>query len=142
MVLKEYVGARQAIIDSDVLIEIIERNIAEKLSVFFSVIYVPMAVKKEQKKRRRRYNLRRLFDSGLFKRCRVLDESRVQLLQMGSPKLQPGESEAIIQAQEQNINVLLTNERKAMKVAARLGLVTVTFQELEQKLQELRILRE
>ncbi len=59
MVPKGYVGARQAIIDANVLITIIESNIAEKLSLLFSTIYVPMAVKGEQKKRRRRYNLKR-----------------------------------------------------------------------------------
>lgn len=134
---KGYVGARRAIVDSNVLITIIERNIAEKLSLLFTAIYVPMAVKREQKQRRRRYNLRRLFASGLFKRCKVLDEHRVQLLLMGPPKLQPGESEAIVQAQEQNIKVFLTNDQKARKVAEKHGLQAVTFQELEQRLQKL-----
>lgn len=137
MVPREYIGARQAIIDSDVLIEVIEKNIAEKLSLLFNAIYVPMAVKGEQKKRRRRYNLKRLFASGLFKRCKVLDEHRVQLLLMGSPKLQLGESEAIIQAQEQNIKAFLTNDQKARKVARKHGLLAVTFQELEHRLQKL-----
>lgn len=137
MVPKGYVGARRAIIDSDVLIEIIKRNIAEKLSLFFNAVYVPTAVRREQIKHRRRYNLRRLFVSGLFKKCKAVDEYRVQLLLTGSPKLQSGESEAIVQAQEKNISVFLTNDQKAMRVARRHGLQAVTFQELEQRLKEL-----
>lgn len=136
---KGYIGARRAIIDSDVLIEIIESNIAEKLSLFFNAVYVPTAVQREQIKHRRRYNLRRLFISGLFKKCKVGDEYRVQLLLTGSPKLQSGESEAIVQAQEQNISVLLTNDRDAIKVARKHGLLAVTFQELKQRLQELEV---
>ncbi|MEM4402292.1 MAG: hypothetical protein QW376_07410 [Candidatus Caldarchaeum sp.] len=134
---KGSVDARRAIIDADILIEIIDRNIAEKLSLLFSTIYVPMAVKGQLKKHRKRYNLKRLLATGIFKKCTVHDEYSVQSLQQEPPKLDPGESHAIIQAQEKNISVFLTNERKARKVAQRYGLLVITFRELEQALQEL-----
>jgi predicted nucleic acid-binding protein len=132
------VGARTAILDSDVLIEIMDRGLETKLTLLFSKIYVPIAVKQEQVKHRRRRRLARMFKSGLFHRCSALDQISVQLLSHG--KLGHGESEAIIQAQEKNIEVLLTNDRKAQKTAARFNLRVLSCEGLVESFQVLGVI--
>ncbi len=128
-------GARTAILDSDVLIEIMREGLEKRLSVLFSKIYVPMDVKGEQIKQRRRRRLARLFRSGVFHKCSASDQTNVFLLRQ--QKLGKGESEAIIQAQEMNIEVFLTNDKRAKRIAARYNLGVLSYQDILKYLERI-----
>ncbi len=131
------IGARTAILDSDVLIELLNHNFERKISLLFSKVYVPMGVKREQVKQRRRRRLANLFRSGIFYRCKAQDQVRVDLLVLG--KLGQGESEAIVQAQELGIEVILTNDKKAQKMARLHNLTVLSFQDVLRAVRDLRI---
>lgn len=131
------IGARTAILDSDVLIEILNHSLERKLSLLFSKVYVPMDVKREQVKQRRRRRLANLFRSGIFHRCKARDQVRVDLLVLG--KLDRGESEAIVQAQELNIEAILTNDKKAQKMARLHNVTVLSFQDILQAIRDLEI---
>jgi predicted nucleic acid-binding protein len=89
---------RIAVIDASPLINLAHPDLARELSLFFDRVYVPRAVQKEvNKKGRFRYRLNKLYRSGFFTRCMAADTFNVRLLQA---KLDEGESEALIQAQE------------------------------------------
>jgi len=120
-----------------VLIELLNHNLERKISLLFSKIYVPMGVKREQVKQRRRRRLANLFRSGIFHRCKAQDQVRVDLLALG--KLGQGESEAIVQAQELGIEVILTNDKKAQKMARLHNLTVLSFQDVLQAVRDLGI---
>ncbi len=93
------------------------------LSQFFDVIYIPMSVQREVSvKHRFRYRLRKLYDSGLFARCTSADKVNVELL---SVELDAGEAEAIIQGQENSVEVFIGDDRRARSIAAAKGLKPV-----------------
>jgi len=126
------VAAKSAIIDSDFLIELRNRGIEEALSVLYSTVYIPGAVKKEQKKHRARSRVNRLLRGKLFRRCSVEDKVAVELLSYEN--LGAGEAQAIIQAREKGIEVILTNDGKAKKFAKRHGLKAVQIGDIEESL--------
>lgn len=72
---------RIAIIDISCLICLVHLNLASELALYFDVVYVPRSVRIEfNRKHRSRYRLNKLFEAGLFQRCRCKDETNFQLL--------------------------------------------------------------
>ena len=110
---------RIAIIDSSPLINLSHLDLARDLALFFDRVYVPRAVQEElNKKARFRYRLNRLYRGGFFARCMTADIYNVQLLRA---ELDRGEAEALIQAQEKQALYFIGDERRARKIAARMG---------------------
>lgn len=92
-----------------------------ELSHFFQAVYVPRRVQQEaSRKGRRRYKLGKLFDTGFFKRCRVADETRIELLTIGA--LHEGEAEALVQAQERGAGFFIGDDLGARRIAEAQGL--------------------
>jgi predicted nucleic acid-binding protein len=111
---------RAAIIDSSPLLALGALGRAERLASYFDVILVPMRVQREVCRRRSfKGTLKRLYGSGLYRRCPVADRTRVDLLCVD---LDPGEAEAITQAQDREVPVFIVDERKARRFAANVGL--------------------
>src|SRR5579859_3704876 len=109
-----------AIIDSSCLICLVHLNLASKLRLYFDIVYVPRNVQKEfNKKHRSRYRLNKLFDLGIFRKCMCKDETNFRLL---TEELDPGEAEALVQAQERGAGFFLVDERKARDIGGRQGL--------------------
>lgn len=109
---------RKAIIDSGPLINLIHLGLAPKLSKFFDVVYVPSNVQGEvNRKHRSRYQLRKLYRTKIFQRCRSADFYNVQLL---TASLDEGEAEAIAQAQEREAGFVLMDEEQGRKHIASL----------------------
>ncbi len=114
---------RVALIDSSALINLTHLGLASKLSLYFTAIYVPRRVQEEvNTKFRFRRRLIKLYGTGLFKRCKCADETRVQLL---TQELDPGEAEGLVQAQEKGARFFIVDERRAREIAERQGLVLV-----------------
>ena len=110
---------RIAVIDSSPLINLTHLDLARDLALFFDRVYVPRAVQEEpNKKGRFRYRLNRLYRAGFFTRCMTADIFNVQLLRA---ELDRGEAEALIQAQEKQALYFIGDERRARKIAARMG---------------------
>lgn len=77
-------------------------------------MYVPRAVQQElNRKGRFRYRLNKLYRTGFFTRCMTADAFNVQLLQA---ELDKGESEALVQAQEQQALYFIGDERRAREL--------------------------
>jgi predicted nucleic acid-binding protein len=115
---------RIAVIDSSSLINLAHLQLAPKLSLYFSRIYVPRRVQQEvNRKHRFRRHLNKLYGTGLFERCACADEIRVELLLAG--KLGSGEAEALVQAQERGAGFFIADEKVARDQAARQGLTSV-----------------
>ena len=82
-------------------------------------MYVPRAVQEElNKKGRFRYRLNKLYRAGFFTRCIVADAFNVRLLR---DKLDKGEAEALIQAQEKQALFFIGDERRARAIATSMG---------------------
>jgi|ERR1700678_1163452 predicted nucleic acid-binding protein len=112
---------RSAVIDSSSLINLTHLGLASKLSLYFSRIYVPRNVQREvNRKHRFRYQLNKLYGAGLFVKCTCKDETNFRLLTL---ELDPGEAEGLVQAQEQQAEFFLVDERKARAIASRQGLI-------------------
>jgi predicted nucleic acid-binding protein len=95
-------------------------GLAEELPVFFDRVLVPKAVQREvNRKERFRYRLNRLYRGGFYDRCVTADEVNIRLL---PSELGEGESEALIQAQEQGASFFIADEKRAREVAANLSL--------------------
>ncbi len=110
---------RIAVIDSSSLINLTHLGLAEQLSLFFDLVYVPSAVQREvNRKSRFRYRLNKLYRTGFFRRCRAADKTNVRLL---LSDLDEGESEALIQAQEKAALFFVGDERGAPEVAQAMG---------------------
>ena len=110
---------RTAVIDSSPLISLAHLNLALELANFFDRVYVPRAVQRElNRKGRFRYRLNRLYSTGLFERCATADVTNVRLLQA---ELDPGESEALIQAQEKQAYAFIGDDRRARLISERMG---------------------
>ena len=76
-------------------------DLAKHMPLFFDRVYVPRAVQREvNRKRRFRYRLNKLYQTGFFARCAAADETNVRLLRA---ELDEGEAEALIQAQEKRV---------------------------------------
>ncbi len=115
---------RVAVIDSSPLIFLVHLELATKLSLYFDRIYVPRRVQVEvNKKARFRYRLKKLYDTGFFERCACADQTRVQLLQID--RLDGGEAEGLVHAQEKNARFFIADEAKARAVGERQGLIPV-----------------
>jgi len=111
----------KAVIDSTTLICLVHLDLAIKLSQFFQVVLVPDLVQEEVcRKHRFRYRLKSLYDSGVFRKCKTANEWNRRLLQHDEA-IDPGEADAITQAQEQDIPVFLGDEKAARKIAEKMG---------------------
>lgn len=114
---------RIAVIDSSALINLTHLELASKLSLYFTAIYVPRRVQEEvNKKFKFRRRLNKLYRTGLFRRCKCADETRVQLLTMD---VDSGEAEGLVQAQEKRAVFFIVDERRAREIGERQGLVLV-----------------
>jgi hypothetical protein len=110
---------RIAVVDASPLINLTHLNLARDLALFFDRVYVPRAVQKEvNKKGRFRYRLNRLYRDGFFTRCMTVDAYNVQLLEA---ELDKGESEALIQAQEQQAPYFIGDDKRARGMAELMG---------------------
>lgn len=110
---------RIAVIDSSPLINLTHLMLAQKLSLFFTVIYVPTAVQREvNKKSRFRHRLNKLYATGLFMRCKGADAVRIKLLQ----ELHEGEAEALAQAQDKSAGYFVADEKHARTIGQNMGL--------------------
>ena len=106
-------------VDTSPLINLAHLNLARELTLFFDRVYVPRAVQRElNRKGRFRYRLNKLYATGFFVRCKTADPFNVQLLRA---ELDEGEAEALIQAQEQQALFFIGDERRARKIADRMG---------------------
>jgi len=110
---------RTAVVDSSVLINLTHLNLVRELALFFDRVYVPRAVHKEvNRKGRFRYRLNRFYETSVLRRCTAANKWNVRLLQA---ELDLGESEAIIQAQEQSAAFFIGDEKRARQVARNIG---------------------
>ncbi len=110
---------RAAVVDSSVLINLTHLNLVHELSWFFDRVYVPRAVHKEvNRKGRFRYRLKKLYSTGVLRRCTVANETNVSLL---LAELDLGEAEAIIQAQENDAPFFIGDEKRARDIASNMG---------------------
>jgi predicted nucleic acid-binding protein len=115
---------RIAVIDSQVLINLVHLHLAEKLVFYFDAVYVPRRVQEEVNKKRRfrRLHLSRLFRRGLFRRCAFADETNVRLL---IPPLDRGEAERLVQAREREVKFVITDDLDARRISERQGLTPI-----------------
>jgi len=110
---------RIAVVDSSPLICLSHLGLAGELSSLFDVVYVPRVVHREvSRKGRSRYRLKKLYQSGCFLRCMVADITNVRLLMA---QLHEGESEALVQAQEQNAEFFIGDEKDAREIGRNYG---------------------
>lgn len=110
---------RIAVVDASPLINLTHLNLATELVLFFDRVYVPRAVQEElNKKGRFRYRLNKLYRAGFFTRCVAVDAFNVRLLR---DKLDQGEAEALIQAQERQASFFIGDERRARAIATSMG---------------------
>jgi predicted nucleic acid-binding protein len=111
---------RIAVIDSSSLINLVHLSVAFRLGLYFDRVYVPRHVQSEvNRKHRFRYQLNKLYGTGVFVRCTCKDETNFRML---ARELDAGEAEALVQAQEQRAEFFLADERKARAIGARQGL--------------------
>jgi predicted nucleic acid-binding protein len=114
---------RIAVIDSTPLISLTHLELAKELALYFDLIFVPSAVQREVNcKGRFRYRLLKLYQTGLFQRCRCADPYSVELLQT---ELDEGEAEALVQAQERNARYFIGDEKRAREIGGKYGLKAV-----------------
>lgn len=110
----------KAVIDSSPLINLIHLGLASKLSVYFDVIYVPREVHREvSRKKTSRRVLEKLYRGSPFERCNVGNQSNVELLCID---MDPGEAEALTQAQELGAPVFIGDEKLARRIGERMGI--------------------
>jgi uncharacterized protein len=89
------------------------------MPLFFDRVYVPRAVQREvNKKRRFRYSLSKLYQTGFFARCAATDETNVRLLRA---ELDEGEAEALIHAQEKAALFFIGDEKRAREIVEAMG---------------------
>jgi len=111
----------RAVIDSTALIYLTHLDLTLKLSQFFDVVLVPRIVEEEVcRKHRFRYRLRSFYGSGVFEKCKTSNEWNRRLLEHDEA-IDPGEAEALTQAQEQDIPVFIGDEKAARKIARKMG---------------------
>jgi predicted nucleic acid-binding protein len=111
---------RIAVVDSSPLINLSHLGLAGELSLFFDMVYVPRAVQREvNRKSRFRYRLKKLYQSGGFARCMAADVTNVRLL-LG--ELDEGEAEALIQAEENDAEFFIGDEKRAREIGKNKGL--------------------
>jgi predicted nucleic acid-binding protein len=114
----------KAVIDSSTLINLSHFDLAIKLSLFFQEVLVPGLVEQEVCRGRRfRYRLKSLYQSGVFSKCKTVNELNRELLRQQG--LHPGEADALAQAQEQEIPVFIADDKTARKSAGRKGKIVL-----------------
>jgi predicted nucleic acid-binding protein len=112
-----------------------------RLSLFFRVVLVPGFVEDEVCRRHRfRYQLKSLYASGWFTKCKTANEWNRQLLQFEGIHL--GEADAITQAQEQNIPVFISDDLMARRSAERKGKVALGTAGILAKLYLLNVVKD
>lgn len=110
---------RIAVADSSPLIFLTHLNLAQELPLFFDAVYVPRSVQRElNRKRRFRYRLNKLYQSGFFARCKAADATNVRLLR---GEIGEGEAEAIIQGQEKQAAFFIGDDKRAREIAELMG---------------------
>lgn len=98
-------------------------ELAQELSLFFDLIYVPSAVHREvNRKQRFRYRLKKLYRTGVFERCASAAKDRVELLMA---EIHEGEAEALVQAQERNATYFIGDEKRPREIGKAQGLMLV-----------------
>jgi predicted nucleic acid-binding protein len=116
---------RVAVIDSGPLINLVHLEVAGKLPEYFHIIFVPRTVHQEvNRKQRFRHRLRKLYEGGVFRRCRSADEANVTML-LADEQLDGGEAEGIVQAQEQQAGYFICDEKRAREIASKYRLTLV-----------------
>jgi len=107
------------VIDSSPLINLVHLELAQALQAYFDVIYVPRKVQREvNRKSRFRRRLNKLYASGVFTRCVVVDSVSVQLLD----GIDGGEAEALVQASERGATVFIGDDREAREMSESRGI--------------------
>jgi len=110
---------RIAVVDASPLINLAHLDLAGELVRFFDRVYVPRGVQEEvNRKQRFRYRLNKLYRTGFFARCKTADAVNVELLRA---ELHRGEAEALIQAQERQAAYFIGDEKRARRIAERMG---------------------
>ncbi|HET9176812.1 MAG TPA: hypothetical protein VFQ24_00465 [Terriglobia bacterium] len=110
---------RIAVVDSTPLIHLVHLGLCGEISLFFDVVYVPMAVQREvNRKSRFRYRLKKLYETGYFLRCTTANAENVKLLR---PDVDEGEAEALIQAQERTATHFIGDDRRAREIGSNMG---------------------
>ena len=108
---------RIAVIDSGPLINLVHLGVAGKLPDYFDIILVPRTVQEEVNcKQRFRYRLRKLYDTEVFQRCRSADDANVSILR-ADKRLDGGEAEGIVQAQERQAGYFICDEKRGREIA-------------------------
>jgi len=116
---------RIAVIDSGPLINLVHLEVAGKLPDYFNIIFVPRTVHQEvNRKQRFRHRLRKLYDGGVFQRCRSADDANVLMLR-ADKRLDGGEAEGIVQAQERQAGYFICDEKRAREIASNYRLTLV-----------------
>lgn len=110
---------RKALIDTSVLIAFHKANMMEKLSILWTEIKIPNAVKAEFTKKGKASIMRSLLRK-FFELCKVSDEWRVKWLIKDGLEL--GEAEVIVQATETEVDEVIIDEKKARRFAEHHGL--------------------
>jgi predicted nucleic acid-binding protein len=106
---------RIATIDASPLINLAHLGLAGEVQRYFDRVLVPRAVQREvNRKGRFRTRLNRLLQGPCYERCATSDEWNVNLLRN---RLDPGEAEALIQAQERGALYFIGDERRARQTA-------------------------
>ena len=110
---------RIAVVDASPLINLAHLELAHELALFFDRVYVPRGVQEEvNRKKRFRYRLNKLYRAGFFARCKTADAVNVELLRA---ELHRGEAEALIQAEERQAAYFIGDEKRARRIAERMG---------------------
>jgi predicted nucleic acid-binding protein len=115
---------RIAVIDSSALINLVHLELATKLPLYFNVIYVPRSVQEEvNRKSRFRHRLNKLYRTNFYQRCFCADKYRVRLLTL--ERLDDGEAEGLVQAQERGADFFIADEKRARTIGTRQGLTPI-----------------
>lgn len=107
----------EIIIDSSSIMALLSLNLLQQLELLYKKIHIPFQVLEEvSRKGRSRYQLNNLMKRTTFQKCIVIKKEQVELLQ-ADKKLDSGEAQAIVQAKEKGVNILLIDEKKARRIA-------------------------
>jgi len=122
----------EAVLDSDVLIKLEKRKLADKLVKFFATIHVPTAVSREvglKGRRRHRPDVERFRRRALP--CKKIDKTvfaaALVVFQRTNPAKQHiGEAQTIAQALRIGVSIVLTDDKAATDFAILKGLQVVS----------------
>jgi len=110
----------KAIIDTSTLIELYDLNLIPKLSILMDEVLYPSEVQQEFA-RKGKARFKKTILQSFLQMCTIADQARITLLKQMN--VDPGEAEVIAQATERNIPIVLIDDKRAQKYAARHGLI-------------------